>query len=354
MKATPKYQKIKESILEKIQGGKLQTDEQLPSVEYYMEKFDVSAITVRRALSELAEEGYIRRIKRKGTFVNDPGSFEASSHLIAVILSTEDYYDTSYMEIIKGAQSFISEYDYSLLIEWTDLDNEQERASVQRMLDKKVDGFIIYPFDPVKSENIFCLIEKENIPYVLVDRYNLHHPCYFSGSDNYSGAILATSKLIEFKHTKIKFAAYHFFLPSEQERYDGFCSAMRAHNLDVSADNLLIDIDYDDLKQKIISHEVTALFCVNDRLALKIMSRLTELGVRIPEDVSIIGFDDWDNARNKTSGLSTVRQYFNEIGSNAAYLLISAIQGQLQGRNVKMLAGVTLVERDSVIENPYA
>jgi len=179
MKATPKYQKIKESILEKIQGGKLQTDEQLPSVEYYMEKFDVSAITVRRALSELAEEGYIRRIKRKGTFVNDPGSFEASSHLIAVILSTEDYYDTSYMEIIKGAQSFISEYDYSLLIEWTDLDNEQERASVQRMLDKKVDGFIIYPFDPVKSENIFCLIEKENIPYVLVDRYNLHHPATF-------------------------------------------------------------------------------------------------------------------------------------------------------------------------------
>lgn len=348
-----KYLTVKQTILNQIQNGELKPDDKLPSEEEYIETFGVSGITIRKALSELAAEGYISRIKRKGTFVNAPSTTEDSSHLIALILSAEDYYDNSYMKIIKGAQRTASEYNYSLVIEWSSSNLQQEEVAIHRMLDRNVDGFLIYPFNPSKSEPLYHQLEEKNIPYVLVDSYNIHHPCYFSGCDNYVGGVLATKKLLDLRHTKIKFAGYHFFLQSEKERYDGFCGAMREAGLEVTKDNLMLDIDYEQLKELILHRDVTAIFCCNDKLALKVINALTAQGIKIPQDVSIIGYDDWANAQNAIVSITTIRQDFDQIGANAAYLLISALQGKIQGNNTKIISGVFLVERDSTSINPY-
>ncbi|MNP10582.1 HTH-type transcriptional repressor CytR [compost metagenome] len=188
----------------------------------------------------------------------------------------------------------------------------------------------------------------------MVDRYNVDHPSYFSGCDNYDGAILATRELIRLKHTKIKFASYHFFLHSEQERFAGYCSAMRQAGLTVTDEDLLTRIDYDGLADSILKREVTALFCSNDKIAIEIIGQLTGRGLKIPQDVSIIGFDDWDHSSNLSIGLSTVRQNFEEIGRNAANLLNQVIRGKTHSSNTKILSGVTLVIRESTSENPYA
>lgn len=354
MKHEPKYEAVRKTILNQIQTGKLQPGDKLPSEEQYIKQFNVSGITIRKALTELANEEFIIRIKRKGSFVNDHKAVEKSSHLIALILSAEDNYDVSYMKIIKGAQRMAAELNYSLIIEWSNDNLAIERAAIQKMLDRNIDGFLIYPFDPIKSIENYKLIEQKNIPYVLVDRNNVDHPCYFSGCDNYGGGILASKELIRLKHTKIKFASYHFFLISEQERYDGYCSAMRQAGIPVTEESLLTNIDYDALTDSILKHEVTALFCGNDKLAMNIMKQLLARGVKIPQDVSIIGFDDWDESHNLSIGLTTVRQIFEEIGSNATNLLINAIQGNVQGGNAKVLSGVSLISRESTCENPYA
>ena len=349
-----KYEAVKNAILNQIHNGELKAGDKLPSDEEYMKLFQVSGITIRKALTELANDGYIVRIKRKGTFISESKQSEKQSHLIAMILSAEDYYDSSYMKIIKGAQKMAAEYNYSLIVEWSNENLAIEQASIQKMLDRNVDGFLIYPFDPIKSIDNFKLIEQRNIPYVLVDRYNLDHPCYFAGCNNHDGAMLATRELLRLKHTKIKFAAYHFFLNSEQERYNGYCSAMHQAGLPVNEDNLLIDINYDSLVESIHNHEITALFCSNDKLAVKIMKKLLSRDVRIPQDVSVIGFDDWDNSRDLPIALSTVKQVFEDIGQNGANLLINAILGKIQGGNAKILSGVSLVMRDSTSINPYA
>lgn len=349
-----KYLTVKQAILNQIQNGELKPNDKLPSDEEYIETFGVSGITIRKALSELAAEGYISRIKRKGTFVNTPSAAEDSSHLIALILSAEDYYDNSYMKIIKGAQRTASEHNYSLVIEWSDNNLQQEEATIRRMLERNVDGFLIYPFNPVKSEPLYRQLEKKGIPYVLIDSYDIYHPCYFSGCDNYVGGVIATKELLDLRHEKIKFAGYHFFLQSEKERYDGFCGAMREAGLDVGRDNLLLDIDYRQLKEQILCHDITAIFCCNDKLALQVINALTPLGIKVPQDVSIIGFDDWDNARNALVGLTTIRQDFDKIGANAAYLLISALQGKIQGGNTRIISGVSLIRRESTSINPYA
>ncbi|WP_339819294.1 GntR family transcriptional regulator [Paenibacillus sp. FSL R7-0216] len=350
----PKYDTVKRALLHQIQSGKLRPGDKLPSEEDLMKQFQVSGITIRKAMTELANEGAIIRIKRKGSFVTQTQAADPSSRLIAFILSAEDNYDVSYMKIIKGAQQAAAEFNYSLIVEWSNENLAVEQASIQKMLDRKVDGFLIYPFDPVQSQDNYQFIERNNIPYLLVDRYNVDHPSYFSGCNNFDGAILATRELLRLKHTKVKFTSYHFFLQSEQERFAGYCSAMRQAGLPVTDDNLLTDIDYDQLTDSIRKREVTALFCSNDKLAIEIIGQLSSRGINIPQNVSIMGFDDWDHSDNLSIGLSTIRQDFEEIGRNAANLLHQVIQGNTHGNNTKILSGVSLVIRESTCENPYA
>ncbi len=346
-----KYLVVKQAIKEQIENGTLKVNDKLPTEAEYVELFQVSTITVRRALTELADEGYVKRLKHKGTFVTSPSSSPSASRLIALILYSEDRKDSSYIHIIRGAQTMASSFNYSLIVEWHDGNVTNEINAIRKMLNLNVEGLLIYSFDPSKSIANYRYLESRKIPFVLLDRYELDYPCYFSGCNNYDGGILATQFLIRQKHQKIRFSGYKFFLKSEQERYDGFCSAMRQAGLAVSDDSLLLDVDYDDLARQIRVREVTAIFCCNDRHAVQMMERLRERGVAIPQDVSIMGFDDWRASPTVDQELTTVLQDFNKIGQNAAYLLFSLLQGKLAEEPIKLLTTPSLVIRSSVQEN---
>ena len=350
---TAKYAVVKQAIKEQIENGTLTVDDKLPTEAEYAEIYQVSTITVRRALTELAEEGYIKRLKHKGTFVTSPVSTSASSRLIALILYSEDHNDSSYIQIIRGAQNMASSFHYSLIVEWTDGDAVQEAGAIRKMLELNVEGLLLYSFNPVASRENYRYLEKKKIPFVLLDRYDPAYPCYYSGCNNYDGGAMAAQQLLSHGHYKICFAAYNFFLKPEQDRYDGFCSMMRKAGHEIPKDNLIMDVDYDALAARIRARDITAIFCCNDRLAVKMLHRLRSLGLRIPEDVSIIGFDDWLASPDVERELTTVRQNFTEIGANTAYLLLSRLQGNLTGNPVKILADVTLVVRKSVCRNPF-
>ncbi|MDL2301849.1 GntR family transcriptional regulator [Lachnospiraceae bacterium OttesenSCG-928-D06] len=348
MKSISKYATVRNVILEQIQNGELKPGDKLLSEQEYAEQFDVSNITVRKALAELVADGYITRIKSKGTFVKELPLKDNGSKLVSILLSPEDYYDISYMQIIKGAQKVMAENDYSLIVEWGDKNLESEQAVIVRMIERKVDGLLIYPFDPVLSRESYKLIQDAEIPYVQIDRYDINAQGYFVGCNNYEGGILATRTLLDLGHREIFFASYQFFLSSELERYDGYCSAMRQAGITLSPERLLNNIDYDDLKKRILSGEITALFCCNDKLATKVVTQLINRDVRIPEDVSIIGFDNWKGNQDIPVALTTIQQDFMEIGQMAALLLINAMNKTVTNNNMKLLTGVSLVMGDSV------
>lgn len=346
----PKYLMVKQAIQQQIEDGTLKENDKLPAETEYAAFFDVSTITIRRALTELAEEGYIKRLKHKGTFVSSPVESVPSSHLIALILYSEDHNDSSYLHIIKGIQTMTSSFDYSLIVEWNNGDVAEEAESIRKMLALNVEGLIIYSFNPAKSIENYRYLEDKNIPFVLLDHYDLNYPCYFSGCNNYDGGALATQYLIAHHHKNIRFAGYHFFLKSEQERFDGFCSAMSNAGYKATREDLLLNIDYDILSQQIKAKEITAIFCCNDRLAVTMLHQLRQRNILIPEDVSIIGFDDWNQSPEVARELTTMRQNFSEIGSNASYLLLSILQGKLTERPAKLLTDVSLIQRSSVRE----
>ncbi len=356
MNNKPKYKQIKLSLFNQIQSKELLPGEKLESETAYAARYQVSIITVRKALSELSNEGYLCRIKGRGTFVASPSAPPPSHRLVALTISNEDYQDSSVLQIIKGAQKTLSDFQYALIVEWNQSGSKEELAIIQKLIAQGVEGFLIYPFDPVPSTDNYKIIEQQGLPYVLIDRYDPNHKTRFAGCDNYNGAILATRELLCRKHTKIKFASYHFFLSSEQERFDGYCYAMRQANLTVSNDNLLkdTDIDYDDLAADILARRTTAIVCCNDKLALKMITNLTARSIRIPQDVSIFGFDDWSGSQQSCVSLSTLRQDFEEEGVNAAILLINSIQGRFKNHDTRLLSGARLILRDSICENPYA
>lgn len=350
MNNTYKYLIVKEAILKEIKEGRLSPGEKLKSEEEYAQEYQVSLITIRKALTELTTDGYITRIRKKGTFVNNAPTepAHAASHLIAVIISANERYDISYMKIIKGIQAMASQQNYSVLIEWCDRQPHQEETAIRKMLTQNVEGFLLYLSDPKQNRYMLSLIEERNLPYVLIDRCDHSYPCYYAGCDNFTGGLLATEELIKAHHTKIAFAAYEFFLPSEQTRYDGFLCAMIKAGIPVDHHNLIRDVDKDVLAEQIKRREFTAIFCCNDRLALNTIQGLARAGLTIAQDYSIIGFDEWDDSLNKAAGLTTIRQDFQEVGRNSFYLLHSAIQGVLTGNHTKMISGVSIIRRTSV------
>ncbi len=127
-----KYMVVKQSIKQQIENGTLAVNDRLPSETEYAQIYQVSTITIRRALTELAKEGYIKRLKHKGTFVTSATDICATSHLIALLLYSEDRNDNSYIQIIRGAQTKASSMGYSLIVEWIDADAEQESLAIQK------------------------------------------------------------------------------------------------------------------------------------------------------------------------------------------------------------------------------
>lgn len=343
-----KYKQIRNEIRKLILENHLKPGEKLKSESMLANEFGVSTITIKNALAELVNEGYIHRIKGKGTFVCNvqAGTSPARSNRIALLFSTEDYGDSSHMNIIKGAQQAAAEENFSLIVEWSK-DIDSEMPIIEKMMAQHVDGMLIYPSNPLKSINNYKYINACGLPFVLLDRYHPSYPTHYVGSDNHGGAAIAAEHLISLGHRKIAFVASNFSLSSEQERYEGFCSALRHAGIALTSNNLIENPIYDDLADKINSREITGLFCCNDRQATQIIQELLARGISIPEQVSIIGFDDWKGSYRLPLRLTTVRQRFGALGTQAANMLFHMIDGKLQSNYMKIFIGVDLIPRET-------
>lgn len=356
MDTTKKYILVKDYITDKIAGKEFLPSEKIPSESELSSILGVSNITVRRALSDLVNEKVIYREKGKGSFVSGQINKRISNHLVSIILATQDFNDSSYLKIIRGSQNRLAESGYALIVEWARGDIQSQHEVIEKLLERKIDGLLLYPFHPEEELSIYLKIERNHLPYVLLDRYsNKHRSCYV-GCNNYGGVYEATSFLLNKNHKKLKFISFDINLNSEQERYSGFSDALKGANLPVDQNSLIFEgeLDYIKLAESIKKHEVTALCCCNDKIAVKVMKRLLSLGVEIPKEVSLFGFDDELAAQTAPVGLSTVRQSFETVGAYAADLLLRHISHEDDSYNTQIRVGTELVLRDSVAENIWA
>lgn len=333
-----KYSIVKESILSKIVDGTYKPNQKISSESELMKKFGVSRHTVRRAIGDLVTEGWLYRIQGAGTFCSDKAVSppkQQTKNIAMVVTYISDYIFPS---IIRGAEKYLSENGYQLSLFSTNNNHLNEKLVLEKILSQKFDGII---FEPTKSAianpniNYYLNIESNNIPYIMIHAFYEELEPLSITMDDEKGGFLQTEHLIELGHRKI---AGLFKTDDRQgtKRMKGYIKAHRAYGLQLnpniiftySSDNKYTRpaIEFERMLQS--EDPPTAVVCYNDELAVLLLEVLRKNNIKVPDDISIVGFDDSQFARVSEVKLTTIKHPHSEMGTKAAKMILDLANNQ--------------------------
>ncbi|KAF3996730.1 LacI family DNA-binding transcriptional regulator [Glaciimonas immobilis] len=257
------------------------------------------------------------------------------SRTVGVVLPT--FSNTVFAQCLQGLETVAREREYSVMVTATEYRQQDEAAAVELLLAHRVDGVILTVADAEASTTL-DLLDHEKIPYVLVYNQPQQSVRPSVSVDNQLAAYDAVSKLIELGHRQIQMLAGHFHASDRAlQRYHGYLQAMQQHGLEPLAPievarHTYTSLDFDYLQTfRDPSQRPSALFCSNDLLALSVMRDLRVLGLRVPDDVSVMGFDGIPLGELMDPMLSSVEQPSEQIGALALRTLVTAIEEQQEG-----------------------
>lgn len=363
----PLYRVMMDELKSQISSGHYAPEAQLPTEAELSSTFGVSRITTRRALEELERDGFIYRVKGSGSFVKprQRGQEQRSvgmDKMISLILPSED--DRGTMGYIRGASDWLNANNYYLSIHQSDYDSQKERDLLEMLIRKGIAAIILYPRNDQTNYDILHRLCLEDYPIVTIDKYFDSLPVGAVVSDNFSGSYQAVSRLIELGHRKIAFltAVSIESTSSVRNRYFGYCQALKDHGLPVDSRYIRLNMKdyrekvgferfYNELLDSYRTEGVTAVQTENDLIAANLLNRCLERGIRIPEDISIIGFDNNPVTEHVIIPLTTVEQNFYEIGRQAAEHVVNWLERGKQTPD-RTLIPVKLVERDTTAAAP--
>ncbi|WP_462409483.1 substrate-binding domain-containing protein [Neobacillus sp. Marseille-QA0830] len=338
-----KYIIIKEKIKDWIFSGEIKPGDKIYSENEMMKMFNVSRHTIRQAIGDLVHEGWLYREQGAGTFCSTrltkesspvPSFEQKTGKNIGVI--TTYISDYIFPSIIRGIESYLTEKGYTLSLACTNNDTDKEKQCLQMMLNRNIDGLIV---EPTKSSNFnpniqyYLELEQNNIPYLMINQFysQLMPPHIVINDEN--GGYMATEHLIKLGHEKI----LGLFKTDDLQgvnRMKGFIRAFREHGVTVPPDSLFTyntEERYVQLIQRLKgvinnSSRPTAIVCYNDELAIHVLELLRNLGLSVPDDISIVGYDDSFLAEATDTKLTTVAHPKMQMGMDAAKWIISAVE----------------------------
>jgi DNA-binding LacI/PurR family transcriptional regulator len=323
---------LQNELIQKMECGELLPAGRIPSENELCRTYGVSTLTARRALSDLVYSGKIVRIKGKGSFVAPlkadlPSRLRpASTGIVSLVLLSYEPSDSSIIEIIKGAQEYISARGYSMTVECSDLDAAREAEIIDKCIKNGVDGLLMFSTDPDANRDKFAAIQTAGIPLVMLDRATVDFPCTLVCSYHLDGMYQVTRYLTRKGHRNIAFITAGRFTSVHAERLAGYRAALEQNAVPFREELCLLnrELEFSALERLIRDHGVTAAACINDRTGIAVKQFLVDRGFRVPEDISVTGFDDNEGARY--ADLTTVRQHFRDIGEAGAQKLLEQIR----------------------------
>lgn len=326
---------------ERILDGRLPAGTRLPNDGELATEYQISREAVRQALSILVSEGLIERVQGRGTFVCLPTPSAApviASGQKQIGLILNHVVDMSpKMDILIGVEQAVKLHGYSVNFSYTEGNQEQQARDLARLLTNHMAGMIIYPVGNISHDATIQQLQESHMPLVLVDRYISELVTDYVGVDNSGGAYRATEHLLILGHKRIGFIYSHhetLQTTSVYERWQGYCRALQKYG--VPYDETLVTPDYT-APQSNAQHGIaaflqranrpSAIFAINDYVALDVLHAATMLNLRVPDDLALVGFDDSAFAVHLHPPLTTVAQPFHDIGLRAGTLLMSRIEG---------------------------
>ncbi len=333
----PKYFRLKEYLKDEILMGRIRPGEQIPSENTLAEMFSISRNTVRKAVSILINDGYLTSEHGRGTYCLDISLKRSASRNIGVITTYISEY--IFPRVIQGIDSVLSRNGYSIILKNTNNDTANEYSCLKDMLGKNVEGLIIEPTKSAlfsRNLELFKALDNSGIPYVFIHgcHQNLaNKPCVIL--DDAAGMYSAVKYLAELGHRKI----IGIFKADDIQglnRHKGYARALADAGLSYDPDNVILFHTEDKatkpvnaIREMIMSGRRTdAIACYNDEIAFKIFQLVDGMGLKVPEDISITGFDDSHLSENGAVRLTSVSHPKERLGTAAAELLLDILGGK--------------------------
>jgi len=299
----------------------------------------VSAGTVSNVLNHperVAEDTRLRveEAVRRLRFVRNESARQlraGSSHTLGLLLL--DAWNPFFTEVARGVEDWTFSRGWGILISNSARQVERESMYLRLLVERQVEGIIVVPNGDLTERLID--IRRRGIPSVMVDQMDSGEGSMSVSLDDIHGGELAVAHLLELGHRHIAFAGNPSRVTQVQARLLGATNAIAAASLPVrlsmlKPDDLSIGSGREigeHLVRLSASERPTALFASSDLLAIGILQILLRHGVRVPDDIAIVGYDDIEFARQAVVPLTSIRQPAYEMGRTAAEL----ITGQLSG-----------------------
>jgi len=347
----PKYFQLQTWLQDRIEQGYYSTNDKIPTESELVKLSGLSRATVRQALRNLENDGFIVRKKRVGSFVR---RLKKSSNNIQTVGLLVPDIRSGYAPILaRGAEDEAIKNDISLILCNTDDTPRQASYHIERLIKLSVSGVIYIPVAATDKKNLQVIdrLKKANIPIVLADRGIQDSNLDFVTTNNFEGSRQITQHLIDKGHKHIAFLSNKLY-STEKLRYSGFISKIKDEGLTIDKRITILDKsafnvnNYLNHAHQILKNrkKFTAVYAGHDRIALLFYTAAKKLGLSVPEDFSIVGYD---NMPLTTVSLTTMHQPIYEMGQESIKLIISRMENK--NTNIKnIILNSNLVERSSV------
>lgn len=318
----------------------------IATVSYVLNGKDNVLQETKQKVLEAAEKlGYVRNYSARSLVMQ-------SSNLIGVVIPQTEpgkvmvFENPFYSEMLSSIEYHARQIGYHIIVSGTEADEKYYQLARERNLD----GIIIIG---IYSDDFYSGLQTAKIPIVLIDSYIGGKPFNSVRINDEESACAAVSYLIEKGHRDIAFITGKLKNGGVcEERYKGYRRALMQAGILEKEENILKgNTDFDSgilLAEKMLQKtSATAVFCAADILALGVMKKLTEKGIKVPEELSVIGFDNLSIARYCTPGLTTIGQDVFEKGKKAVELIQNGIKNK-SGKVEEIVLQTRIVERESV------
>ena len=328
----PKYVQIAEYFKDQMKSGEILSGDKLPSESEISGKFKVSRHTVRQALMNLENEGFIYKEQGRGAFCC---YHEKKNEKKTIAVLTTYISNYIFPSIISGIEEVTSSAGYELTLFNTNNNKEKEGEYLNRIINSEYAGLIVEATKSALNNTnlpIYLELKKRNVPLVMINaKYEKIDPAFVI-MDDVEGGYIITKYLIQVGHKEI---AGIFKCDDLQgvQRLEGYTKALKESGIKLREEYICnYTTEEDFLPYDFISNlfrksiRPTAVVCYNDQIAFSVLQAARDAGIKVPGDISIVGYDDSDIATATEIKLTTVAHPKCEMGKRAARFLINMIE----------------------------
>lgn len=352
----PKYERLKAYLMEEVALGHLKPGDALPSEQQLTEKLKVARNTVRQAMGELARDGFIRRVPGKGTFVSEQSNManvgpaqsdeksdpQVQQRLEVFALVTPETKSAFYPSLLEGFENATSHMHHQTLIGNTHNDLDVQARIILQLLDKQVSGIAIVPVAGMPTPPYqIRQIQQRGIPVVFCHRAVEGIDAPMQSISFYDIGQMAGKALTDQGHRRI--AAFTFCSTKNRQQpiVDGLRDAIQAGGGELPEE---FDCQCAFSSTEVSQHEdeifemltqlcgrpdrPTAIMCSFDNLAELLYLQLNQLGLRVPEDISLMGFGGTERSGAIQRQLTSIAVDEAQVGRRSVELLGEICRGE--------------------------